>query len=317
MRAVIAMVVVLALGSAGLWWLRDAERALTTQAAALGTRDACQTYDGLPPGWGQDPKAGMRWIAGGNVDVGSERGYADERPLRPTRVDGFWIDRTEVTNAQFDAFVRATGYVTSAERGGGAAVFREPPPGVEVRGPADWWQLVDDASWRAPDGAGSSIAGRAHEPVVDISYADALAYAQWLGRELPSEAEWEFAAKAGRDNETADAAVRDAGNRPQANFWQGLFPYQDQVEDGYDGRAPVGCYAANPNGLYDMVGNVWEWTRDAYAGEPPSTVPRQVIKGGSYLCASNYCSRARASSRQGQEADLPTSHVGFRTVLRR
>ncbi|HEY1075781.1 MAG TPA: SUMF1/EgtB/PvdO family nonheme iron enzyme, partial [Fontimonas sp.] len=149
--------------------------------------------------------------------------------------------------------------------------------------------------------------------------ADALAYAQWLGRDLPSEVEWEFAAKAGRDNETADATLRDAAKKPQANFWQGLFPYQDDVEDGYSGRAPVGCFAANPNGLHDMVGNVWEWTRDAYVpgmGEALSGVPRQVIKGGSYLCAANYCERARASSRQGQEADLPTSHLGFRTVLR-
>ncbi|HEY1075943.1 MAG TPA: SUMF1/EgtB/PvdO family nonheme iron enzyme [Fontimonas sp.] len=304
--------------AAGAWLLIcEQVRAGHAQRMALGTRAACAGYSGLPPGWGQDARAGMQWIAAGQVEFGSERGYADERPARPVAVQGFWIDRTEVTHAQFARFVQATGYVTSAERGGGAAVFREPPADAAVSGPADWWQLSNDAHWRQPDGAGSRA--QAQEPVVDVSYADALAYARWLGRDLPTEIEWEFAAKAGRDNETADAALRDAQRKPQANFWQGLFPYQDAVEDGYRGRAPVGCFAANPNGLYDMVGNVWEWTRDAYAGgagETPFAVPRYVIKGGSYLCAANYCERARASSRQGQEADLPTSHLGFRTVLR-
>ncbi len=300
------------------WQAHQAQRAGQADAA-LGTRAACAAYSGIPGAWGDEPMSGMRWVAAGSVDFGSEDGYADERPVRPVQAGGFWIDRTEVTNAQFASFVRATGYVTTAERGGGAAVFREPAADAELRSPADWWSLVTQASWRQPEGPGSGIEGRGHEPVVDVSYADAQAYAQWLGRELPSELEWEFAAKAGRDNASSDAALRDAQQQPQANFWQGLFPYDDQVEDGYRGRAPVGCYAANPYGLHDMVGNVWEWTRDAYAAtidEPVSAVPRQVIKGGSYLCASNYCARARASSRQGQEADLPTSHLGFRTVLR-
>jgi formylglycine-generating enzyme required for sulfatase activity len=169
--------------------------------------------------------------------------------------------------------------------------------------------------------------------VVNVSYRDALAYAHWLGRELPSEAQWEFAAKAGRNNETADRALRDAQGHPLANFWQGLFPYQDSAEDGYPGRAPVGCFPANPYGLHDMVGNVWEWTTDIYvshsvdgsergASEAVSVssasngAQRNVIKGGSYLCSANYCVRARASSRQPEEVDLPASHLGFRTIAR-
>jgi formylglycine-generating enzyme required for sulfatase activity len=167
--------------------------------------------------------------------------------------------------------------------------------------------------------------------VVDVTYADAQAYAHWLGRELPSEAQWEYAAKAGRSNEDSDRALRDAQGRPLANFWQGMFPLQDKAEDGFAGRAPVGCYPANPAGLHDMVGNVWEWTTDFYTDgghavnggtveEPLSAaperggVPRRVIKGGSYLCSADYCVRARASSRQPEEIDLPASHLGFRTI---
>jgi len=185
-----------------------------------------------------------------------------------------------------------------------------------------WWHLDQQANWRHPDGARSSIEGRAHEPTVGVTYADATAYAHWLGHELPSEAQWEFAAKAGRGNDQADHSLRDAQGRPQANFWQGLFPLHDKAEDGYAGRAPVGCFASNPLGLHDMVGNVWEWTTDLYVShgdaveQPPprGSAVRHVIKGGSFLCADNYCVRARASSREGQEADLPASHLGFRTV---
>lgn len=291
--------------------------------AALGAREACTAYDGLPAGWGAGPHAGMVWIEAGSVDLGSDRGYPDERPVVAAQVPGFWIDRTEVTNAQFAAFVKATNYLTVAERKGGSAVFNEPAADQAVTGPGSWWKLVPDATWRHPRGAGSGIAGRGHEPVVNVAYEDAQAYAQWLGRELPSELEWEFAAKAGRSNVESDASIRDAGQRPTANFWQGLFPYDNQADDGFRAQAPVGCYPPNPHGLYDMVGNVWEWTRDAYAARaggvaaPSSGAPQQVIKGGSYLCAANYCARARAASRQGQDSDLPASHIGFRTIARR
>jgi formylglycine-generating enzyme required for sulfatase activity len=296
-------------------------------AALLGDRQHCGGYTGLPPDWGVDPHAGMQRVDGARFQLGSLRGYAQERPLVDTRVDAFWIDRTEVSNAQFASFVAATGYVTDAERGGGAAVFR-----VDAE-TGRWWQLSKDANWRHPEGNGSDIAERGHEPVVDVTYADALAYAHWLHRELPTEAQWEFAAKAGRTDEQADRSLRDAKGHPLANFWQGLFPVDNSAEDGFAGRAPVGCYASNPFGLYDMVGNVWEWTTTVYeSGHAVDVhhddlllaVPgrdttgarpiQRVIKGGSYLCSADYCMRARAASRQPEEADLPASHIGFRTV---
>lgn len=293
------------------------------EAPKLGNRADCAAYGGLPAGWPQTPHAGMRAIAGGAFALGSTRGYADERPLLPTQVRDFWIDRTEVTNAQFAAFVAATGYVTEAERGGGAAVFglqAGPTAGAPVN---RWWRLDPGADWRHPEGPGSGIEGRGHEPVVAVTHADAEAYANWLGHRLPTEAEWEWAAKAGLDNEQVDAALRTPDGSARANFWQGLFPVDDRGDDGYAGRAPVGCFEANAWGLHDMVGNVWEWTADAYreraqAGAPPlsATAPR-VIKGGSFLCAENYCVRARASSRQPQDIDLGADHIGFRTVADR
>ena len=297
-------------------------QAAQTGLAPLGDRAGCERYGGLPEQWGKDPHAGMVRIEGGTFQLGSERGYAEERPLAQTSVKSFWIDRTEVTNAQFATFVAATGYLSDAEHGSGVAVFHSPDALAGVPREGSWWHLDQQANWRHPDGAESNIDGRAHEPVVGVTYADATAYAHWLGRELPSEAQWEFAAKAGRGNRTADLSLRDEQGRPQANFWQGLFPLNDKAEDGYAGRAPVGCFASNPLGLHDMVGNVWEWTTDLYASRgdavdqpsPHGSALRRVIKGGSFLCADNYCVRARASSRQGQEADLAAVHLGFRTV---
>lgn len=288
----------------------------------------CQTYSGLPAGWGHDPHAGMIAVKAGSFVFGSERGYAEERPTSERRIESFWIDRTEVTNAQFASFVAATGYVTDAERHDGAVVFKSPSLEQAPSMSGGWWHLIKDANWRHPDGAGSSIEGRAHEPVVDVTYADALAYAHWLGHELPDEAQWEYAAKAGLDNVGSDATVRDPDGRWRANVWQGFFPFHDSGEDGHPGRAPVGCYPANGWGLHDMVGNVWEWTRDPWQAQHVDTrlptaradnargIDRRVIKGGSFLCSTSYCTRARASSRQGQEASLPTSHIGFRTILR-
>lgn len=305
-------------------------------ALALGGEAACAGYRGLPPGWGRDPHAGMVRLTAGSFSFGSRRGYPDERPAEPgkTRVAGFWIDQTEVTNAQFAAFVNASGYVTDAERQGGAVLFAVPSDEELQRRPLAWWRFVDGADWRHPRGPGSAPAP-ANSPVTLVTQADALAYARWLGRDLPTEAEWEYAGKAGRDDAELDEAPRDAAGKPAANYWQGMFPSVDTGADGHAGLAPVGCYAANGFRLYDMIGNAWEWTKDPYTGarQPhnnggsdtalPAAVraasrpDRQVvIKGGSFLCSPDYCVRYRAAAREAQEADLGTAHIGFRTVAR-
>ncbi|WP_374319432.1 formylglycine-generating enzyme family protein [Aquabacterium sp.] len=291
----------------------------------------CLTGSLLPTGWRHDPHAGQAAIPAGQVVLGTDNGYADERPGSPQQVASFWIDRTEVTNAQFSAFVRATGYVTDAERRGGAAVFHIPSERELNSRAVAWWRVVKGADWRHPEGPGSTIAHRERYPVVLVTQADALAYARWLGRDLPTEAEWEYAAKAGKQGPQLDAAPRDAQGHPAANYWQGSFPVLDLAEDGHAGLAPVGCYAPNAFGLYDVIGNAWEWTRDVYSGPhqshangdpsvlrspPVATQPRVVIKGGSYLCSPDYCVRYRAAARESQEPDMPTSHVGFRTVSR-
>lgn len=278
--------------------------------------------------------AGMVLIEAGRYTPGSDRGYADERPAGAVKVQAFWMDRTEVTNAQFDDFVKATGYVTDAERDGAAAVFQAPASTVDLHGDGSWWHYVRGADWRHTEGPSSSLQGREHEPVVQVTWRDAMAYARWLGRDLPTEAEWEYAARGRGQTETLDRVPRDAQGHPTANFWQGVFPELNSREDGYAGRAPVGSFPPNGYGLYDMIGNVWEWTRDAYTGprqahgnddpyaslaEAGSLQPRaetMVIKGGSFLCSENYCARYRASARHPQEANLAAAHVGFRTVLR-
>ncbi|NNE56674.1 MAG: formylglycine-generating enzyme family protein [Hellea sp.] len=252
-------------------------------------------------------------VIGGTAKLGSEQHYREERPLRKAEITSFNIDETEVTNGQFAAFVDATGYITDAEK---------PQPGYDVTGgavfvePTDenpsWWQFIDGANWRHPEGPDSSIKGRAFEPVVQVSLNDARAYAKWAGRRLPTESEWEYAANAGADTEFVWGDERAPNDKEMANSWQGTFPIENTLEDGYLFRAPVGCYDPNNFGLYDMIGNVWEWTETVYqdsAGEPI-----HVIKGGSFLCAPNYCRRYRSSARQPQEAGLPTNHIGFRTV---
>ncbi|MGC4059636.1 MAG: formylglycine-generating enzyme family protein [Aquabacterium sp.] len=300
--------------------------------ASAWSATVCAGGPALPSGWPNGLHAGQVRVAAGEFSMGSQHGYADERPALPSRVASFWIDRTEVTNAQFAAFVAATGHVTSAERQGGTAVFAVPTPAELKARPMAWWRYVKGADWRHPQGPSSSIKGKANWPVVHVTQADALAYAQWLGRDLPTEAEWEYAAKAGRQGPELDAAPRNAQGKPAANYWQGNFPLLDTAEDGHAGVAPVGCYAPNAWGLYDMIGNVWEWTKDAYRGprqphangDPALVQPRPVsldqgkavIKGGSYLCAPDYCVRYRASARESQEPDVATSHVGFRTVSR-
>lgn len=285
-----------------------------------------------------DVKAAPVSLPGGRFILGSDKGYADEAPPVAVRVEAFQIDRTEVTNAQFAVFVKATAYVTDAERSGEAAVFVPPTPQALYRHPLAWWQLVKGANWRHPSGPGSDIRDKPHHPVVQVTQADALAYANWLGRDLPTEAQWEFAARSAPALGESKGGPRDAQGRPTANYWQGNFPLLNTREDGHEGLAPVGCYAPNRQGLYDMIGNAWEWTRDPHTGprqshangDPAQLRPndskgdskgqapaKAVIKGGSFLCAPDYCVRYRAAAREAQEQDLPTSHVGFRTVSRR
>jgi formylglycine-generating enzyme required for sulfatase activity len=307
-------------------------------ASPLGAEARCEAYGGLPSGWGADPRAGMVRIPAGSFHFGSTQGYPDERPAsaEPVRLPAFWMDRTEVTIAQFAAFVQATGYVTEAERQGGAVVFHQPSEQELGTRPYAWWTFVKGADWRHPGGPGSSVdQGQQHLPVTFVTEADALAYARWLGRDLPTEQEWEYAGKAGREGPELDTAPRDTAGKPTANYWQGSFPAFDAKEDGHAGLAPVGCYTANGFGLHDMIGNVWEWTKDGYSGphQPhmngdtavaaAQTGPRghqpnrtMVIKGGSFLCSPDFCVRYRASARESQEADLATAHIGFRTVLR-
>jgi formylglycine-generating enzyme required for sulfatase activity len=323
-----------------------AETRAMAQAAVPSAR-LCKSYSGLPDGTGA--AAGMVLIPGGRFVMGSDRQRPEERFSHIVRVDPFYIDRHEVTNAQFARFADATGYVTVAERGVDAKLHpdlswsaRAPGSAMFVtpakygRDMSQWWSYVKGASWRHPEGPGSDIAGRENLPVVHIAYDDAVAYAHWLGHELPTEAQWEYAARGGAGADAPDwSSAYDAGGRPIANTWQGIFPVLNTAEDGYAGAAPVGCFGPNGYGLFDMVGNVWEWTSDWYrvghargaAENPtgpsftevqlaPGTIASKVIKGGSYLCSSNYCARYRPSARQPQEIDMSAGHVGFRTVLK-
>ena len=325
------------LGAGALIVLRwhDLALALSARAASgapLGGLAECRASSGLPAGWPADEHAGMVFIEGGSFVPGSLSGYPEERPAQPAprvTVNGFWIDRTEVTNAQFAAFVRATGYLTRAERDGGSALFRA-PVGEEAPAHLSWWVQGAGVSFRHPEGPGSDLRGRENLPVVHVAHEDALAYARWLGRTLPTEDQWEYAARGGRDDASLHGAPRSEQGQPTANFWQGDFPTENRAEDGFGAQAPVGCFAPNPYGLHDMIGNVWEWTADRYlprgevhqheAGDrSPSCDDRDaatahVIKGGSYLCSPNFCARYRVSARHGHDPTLPTSHIGFRTV---
>ena len=320
----------------------------------------------MTQGWVSDAAderaaTGMVWLAGGAFSMGSERYYPEERPCRRVRVDGFWIDPAPVTNREFAAFVAATGHRTVAEipldpagypglaqemTAAGSLVFERTPGPVRLDNPAGWWTFRAGACWQAPLGPDSSIDGLENHPVVHIAYADAEAYARWAGKVLPTEAEWEYAARGGIDG--AEFAWGDElapAGRMLCNYWQGEFPYQNLLLDGYERTSPVGHFPANGFGLYDMIGNVWEWTADWYAGpavaarvseaccvpanprggsregsydpaQPGLRIPRKVIKGGSHLCAENYCQRYRPAARVPQRIESSTSHLGFRCVLR-
>ena len=295
---------------------------------------------------------GMAALAGGTFAMGSERHYPEEAPVREVTVAPFAIDRTAVTNRQFAAFVAATGYVTVAERPldpalypdalpgmlqPGALVFTKPKQPVALHDIRNWWTYVPGTSWRCPEGPGSTVKGRDAYPVTQVSFEDAASYAAWAGKELPSEAEWEYAARGGLKG--ADYCwgdeFRPAG-RWMANTWQGDFPHRNTRGDGYERLAPVGSFPPNGYGLFDMAGNVWEWTADWYAGKPTAKsccsaekeagsydplqpnvrIPRKVVKGGSFLCAPNYCLRYRPAARQPQMVDSAMSHLGFRCIKR-
>lgn len=278
---------------------------------------------------------GMAWVPGGEFTMGADYAYFEEGPVFKNRVEGFWMDVHEVTNTQFNEFVEETGYITLAERGNkdtsipeqqrapGAAVFIPFLKDGDLNNLAEvWWKFVDDANWRQPEGPGSSVSGRAHHPVVHVALEDVQAYAKWAGKELPTEAQFEFAAQS--------STRKDMEGHYQANTWQGFFPLDNNGNDGYVGSSPVGCFEANKYGLYDLIGNVWEWTastfydthdfsaKEKYAEGYDSTQLNEaveVIKGGSFLCAPNYCMRYRPEARQGQSTTLGTSHIGFRLVL--
>jgi formylglycine-generating enzyme required for sulfatase activity len=295
----------------------------------------------------------MVWIPGGEFAMGSADFYPEERPVHRVEVGGFWIDATPVTAWQFRAFVRETGYVTVAERPLDPAAYPDADPALLVpgslvfrrtRGPVSlldyrqWWAYVPGASWRRPGGPGTSIDGRDRHPVVHVAHEDADAYARWAGGELPTEAEWEFAARGGLEGATFAWGDEDTPrDKPMANTWQGEFPWQNLKLDGYEGTSPVGSFPPNGYGLFDATGNVWEWTADWFAprhadaasspccappessfraGEPGANIPRRVIKGGSHLCAPSYCLRYRPAARQGETVDTSTGHIGFRCIVR-
>jgi formylglycine-generating enzyme len=313
----------------------------------------------LPASNSEGGRPGMIRVPGGPSRMGSDRHYPEEAPAHSVTVDEFWIDRTPVTNREFLRFVNATGYVTVAEQKpdpkdypgalsrmirAASLVFTPPQHPVDLGNWGEWWQLRFGANWRRPYGPRSSIAGLHDHPVVHVAYRDALAYAEWAGKELPTEAEWEYAARGGLDS--AEFAWGDEfapAGKHRANTWQGNFPHENLALDGYERTSPVTAFPPNGYGVYDMIGNVWEWTTDWYSPQheagaskacctpanprggrqdesydpcqPEIRIPRKVLKGGSHLCAPNYCRRYRPAARHPQPIDTSASHVGFRCVI--
>ncbi|MEY4761187.1 MAG: hypothetical protein RLZZ200_1043 [Pseudomonadota bacterium] len=305
----------------------------------------------------------MCHVPGGTFTMGSERFYPEEAPRRPVRVDGFWMDEAPVTNRDFAEFVAATRHVTVAEKApdpkdypgmlpgmdrAGSLVFRKTTGPVDMRRPDNWWHFVFGADWRHPLGPDSSLEGLEDHPVVHVAWEDARAYARWAGKFLPTEAEFEFAARGGlEDREFAWGDELAPDGAMLANYWQGEFPYSNLALDGWERTSPVRAYPANPYGLYDLIGNVWEWTHDWWQDrnppvrksgpqdcctvsnprggtlaasydpfQPQVRIGRKVLKGGSHLCAANYCQRYRPAARHPEMIDTSTTHIGFRCVLR-
>jgi formylglycine-generating enzyme len=308
-----------------------------------------------------DRASDMVWIPGGAYRMGSDRHYPEEAPSHQVMVDGFWIDRTPVTNGQFKQFVVATGHVTTAEVPpapkdypgapphmlyAGSLVFMRPRSTFDLCDWSQWWSFMEGADWRHPYGPRTNINVLDNHPVVHVSFADVLAYAKWAGKDLPTEAEWEFAARGGLDGAEfawGDTFMPDGVH--MANTWQGDFPRHNHSEDGYEHTSPVTAFPPNGYGLHDMIGNVWEWTSDWYSArheadaakaccipinprggkedqsydprQPNIKIPRKVLKGGSHLCAPNYCRRYRPAARHAEPVDTSASHVGFRCVVRK
>ena len=270
---------------------------------------------------------GMVAIPAGNYQVGSERFYPEEAPVRQVSIDSFEIDLAPVTNAEFQQFVDATGYQTVSERppdptlypdlppeeqSPESVVFLPPAPTVDRSEPLSWWALIAGADWRHPQGPDTSLEGLMQHPVVHVAFEDALAYADWAGKRLPTADEWEVAARGGLvDQDYAWGAEKTPDGRWLANVWQGPFPWDNKETDGWFWTSPVGSFPANGYGLVDVCGNVWEWTSTPYA-VPEGDQERRVIKGGSFLCADNYCHRFRPSALMGQTLDTATCHMGFR-----
>jgi formylglycine-generating enzyme len=299
-------------------------------------------------------------IPGGTFRMGSDKHYPEEAPAHRVTVDPFLIDRAPVTNRQFKNFVKATGHVTFAEIPpraedypgalvhmlfAGSLVFSPPAHPVDLRNWSQWWQFMKGADWRRPYGPKSNINGLDNHPVVHVAYSDALAFATWAGKDLPTEAEWEFAARGGvEEAEYAWGAEFTPDGEHRANTWQGNFPHENLNADGFARTSPVTAFAPNGYGIHDMIGNVWEWTSDWYSKkheadapkaccipenprggreegsfdpcQPQIKIPRKVLKGGSHLCAPNYCRRYRPAARHAEPIDTSTSHVGFRCVVR-
>ncbi len=322
---------------------------------ASATTDAASEPSGGPPA------RDMRWIPGGTFRMGSEDFYPEERPVHEVTVDGFWMDEHQVTVNEFRRFVKASGHVTVAERPLNPRDYPDADPDLllpgalvfhPTRGPVDlddyrnWWSYVPGASWLHPEGPGSDTNGRDRHPVTHVAWEDVEAYASWAGKDLPSEAEWEYAARGGLDGKVFTWGDDfKPGGRSMANTWQGEFPWQNLLEDRYERTAPVKSFPANGYGLYDMAGNVWEWTTDFYTprhsadmshaccgppanprvtspeqsynvGQPGEQFPRRVVKGGSHLCAPNYCLRYRPAARQAQSIETSMGHLGFRCIVR-
>jgi formylglycine-generating enzyme len=312
-----------------------------------------------PPG--EAPFPDMTWVPGGTYWMGSDHHYPEEAPAHQVTVSGFWMDRFTVTNMQYARFVEATRYVTVAERPlnsadypgalpellvPGSLVFRKAAGRVDLRDISRWWAYVPGACWRHPEGPGSNLKGRGKHPVVHIAFEDAEAYATWAGKTLPSEAEWERAARGGLDRqEYCWGDEFTPGGKHLANTWQGEFPWQNLREDGHEGTCAVGSFPPNGFGLHEMAGNVWEWTTDWFQArhtgnkgkaccipvnprgpaqadgsldphQPEVKIPRRVLKGGSHLCAPNYCLRYRPAARSPQAVDSGASHIGFRCIMR-
>jgi sulfatase modifying factor 1 len=306
----------------------------------------------------------MILIPGGKFLMGSDKFYPEEKPVHEVTVDSFYIDRYEVTNGEYRKFVKETGYITVAERPlrqedfpnadpaflvPGALVFQKAKGSIDLNDYHNWWAWTPGANWKHPFGADSNLFGLKDHPVVHIAYEDAEAYAKWAGKELPTEAEWEFAARGGMEGKNFTWGDEDTQlTKPMANTWQGEFPHENLLVDTYEGTSPVGSFEPNGYGLYDMAGNVWEWTSDWYVAhldetankvktcctthvnprvvspnqsydpcQPQIKIPRKVVKGGSHLCAPNYCLRYRPAARQPQMIDTGMSHIGLRCVVRK